>query len=124
MAALLEGGVDVGPGPVVAIITGGNIDTFEKTRYVRRALAEDRRHLRLRVRLRDRRGSKPREMAEIFGLLAAHEINILDIKYQRDRRGLPMGVVQVEFLLETRGGAFADALEASIEGAGFEISRN
>ena len=124
VAALLEGAANVGPGPAVAIITGGNIDTFEKTRYIRRALAEDRRHLRLRVRLRDRRGSKPREMAEIFGLLAEHEINILDIRYQRDRPGLPLGVVQVEFLLETRGGDFADALEASIVSAGFEISRS
>ena len=76
------------------------------------------------MRLRDRRGSKPREMAELFGLLAAHEINILDIRYQRDRPGLPLGVVQVEFLLETRGGAFADDLEASIASAGFEISRS
>jgi threonine dehydratase len=124
VAALLEGGVDVGAGPVVAIITGGNIDTFEKTRYIRRALAEAGRHLRLQVRLRDRRGSKPREMAEIFSLLAEHEINILDIDYQRDRPGLPLGVVLVEFLLETRGGEFADALEASLIAAGFEISRN
>ena len=45
-----------------------------------------------------------------------------DSKAKRDQPGLPLGVVQVEFLLETRGGEFADSLESSVVSAGFELA--
>jgi len=121
IAALLEGILDLPAGPVVSIVSGGNIDTFEKMRYFRRALVEERRHLRIRVRLPDRRGSKPRKMAEIFDLLARHELNVLDIKYRRDTPDLPLGVVQVEFHLETRGRNHAALAREAIESSGIGL---
>jgi len=121
IAALLEGILDLPPGPTVAIVSGGNVDTFEKMRYFRRALVEERRHLRIRVRLPDRRGSKPRKMAEIFQLLAQHQLNVLDIKYRRDTPDLPLGVVQVEFHLETRGRNHAAMACQAIEESGIGL---
>ncbi len=91
------------PGPIVVVVSGGNIDTFDKTRFVNRALAVELRHLPLRVRIEDRRGSKPRAMATLFGLIAEHDLNVLDIAYRRDKDDLPLGQVEVELLLETRG---------------------
>jgi len=90
-------------------------------RYFRRALVEERRHLRIRVRLPDRRGSKPRKMAEIFDLLAQLELNVLDIKYRRDTPDLPLGVVQVEFHLETRGRNHAALAREAIESSGIGL---
>lgn len=127
VAALLDGGLrDVLPetGPVVAVVSGGNIDTFEKTRFVRRALAAERRHLRIRVRMHDRRGSSPRRMAELFALLADHELNILAIGYRRDAPDLPMGIVEVELLLETRGAEDAERAVATLVAAGFDVATN
>jgi threonine dehydratase len=65
VAAFLSGKLPAFGGPAMAVISGGNIDTFEKTRYIRRALAEEERHLRINVRLVDRRGSKPRQMSHL-----------------------------------------------------------
>ncbi len=109
-------------GPIVAVISGGNMDTFEKTRYVRRALAADHRHLRIRVQMPDRRGSSPRQMADLFRLLGEQEVNILAINYRRDTLDLPLSVVEVELLLESRGGDHAVATTASLTAAGFDVA--
>jgi len=125
VAALLDGALREelqAGGPIVAIVSGGNMDTFEKTRYVRRALAAERRHLRVRVRVDDRRGCSPRRMAELFHLLADHEVNILDVTYRRDALDLPAGVVELEALLETRGLEDAEAIMASLDAAGFALA--
>ncbi len=124
IAALLNGTLnDVIPtdGPVVAIISGGNMDTFQKTRYVRRALAADHRHLTIRVRMADRRGSSPRQMAELFGLLADHQVNILEVAYRRSTLDLPLGIVEVAMLLETRGVDDAERVTMALADAGFEL---
>ncbi len=121
VAALLDGKVRLPDGPAVAILSGGNVDTFEKMRYFRRALVEERRHLRIRVKLLDRRGSKPRKMAEIFQLLADHQLNVLHIAYRRDTPDLPLGVVQVEFHLETRGRRHAEAIQRASTDAGIGL---
>ena len=116
LAALLDDTMHL-PGPVVVIVSGGNIDTFDKTRYINRALAVQQRHLPLRVRIEDRRGTKPDRMARLFRMIAEHDQNILDIEYHRDTADLPLGMVEVELLLETRGEAHAaqllDALTTS-----------
>ena len=108
-------------GPSVVLVSGGNIDTFEKTRYNRRALIEERRHHHVRVRLIDRRGSKPREMSKLFQLLGEHELNVLDIAHHRDTPNVPLGLVEVELLLETRGAAHARAITDALAGAGFDL---
>lgn len=125
VAALHEGALSEAlpaSGPVVAVVSGGNMDTFEKTRYVRQALAAERRHLRIRVQMPDRRGSSPRQMASLFHVLADHELNILAVNYRRNTPDLPLSVVEVELLLETRGGEHADAVARALATAGFSVT--
>ena len=125
IAAMLDGRINdviACDGPVVAIVSGGNMDTFQKTRYVRRALAAERRHLNIKLRLTDRRGSTPQQMAELFQLLASHEVNILDLSSRRAALDLPVGVVEINMLLETRGGDDAHAVTASLARAGFQFA--
>ena len=95
---------------------------LQKTRYVRRALAADHRHLITRVRMEDRRGGSPRQMADLFQLLADHEINILEIAYRRSTHDLPLGIVEVVMLLETRGPEDADMVLMALADAGFELA--
>ena len=121
LAACLDGRLRLPRGPVALIVSGGNLDTFEKTRFIRRALARQRRHEPVRIRLVDRRGSKPREMARLFALLADHDVNVLDIAYRREQSTIPMGQVEVELLLETRGAEHADAVQRGIHDAGFHL---
>ena len=119
LAALLESSQPF-PTPIVSIVSGGNLDTFDKTRYINRALAVEKRHLPIRVRIEDRRGSKPRSMARLFSLIAENDLNVLDIAYRRDTAGLPLGQVEVELLLETRGLDDASGLLRSLAHAGWE----
>ncbi|MEE8104208.1 MAG: threonine ammonia-lyase [Planctomycetota bacterium] len=121
LAALMSGQVRPPAGPCVVVVSGGNLDTFEKTRYIRRALVEQKRHLSVRLRLIDRRGSKPREMARLFTLLGVHEMNVLDIAYRRDSANVPLGQVEIELLLETRGAAHARAITDALQKAGYEL---
>ncbi|MHC4578365.1 MAG: threonine ammonia-lyase [Planctomycetota bacterium] len=120
-AAFLNGSLPLLGGPTVVLVSGGNIDTFEKTRYIRRALVHERRNHAVRLRLVDRRGSKPRAMATLFRLLGEHEMNVLDIAYRRDTPDLPLGLVEVELLLETRGDAHATAITEALRQAGFHL---
>ncbi len=120
IAALAAGKISLPPSDAVAVISGGNIDTFAKTRFIRRALAGDRRHLRMRVRLEDRRGSRPRQMARLFTVLAQEEVNVLHIGDRRDTPDLPVGIVEVELLLETRGSDHADLLDRALNESGFD----
>lgn len=122
LAAFLSGALPPPRGDVVAIVSGGNIDTFEKTRYIRRALAGQRRHHRVRVRLVDRRGSKPREMARLFGLIADHDMNVLAVSYRRDTPMVPLGLVEVELLVEARGAAHTRALDEALAESGFDTA--
>jgi hypothetical protein len=61
-------------------------------------------------------------MAELFRLLADHELNILSISYQRDTENLPLGVVEVGILLETRGADDAEAVLGTLTSAGFDLA--
>lgn len=121
IAALLRGRLTLPAGPAVAVVSGGNIDTFEKTRYIRRALAEEQRHLRVRVKLPDRRGSRPRLMSQLFQILAVQEVNILHIEDRRNMPDLPVGIVEVALFLETRGPEHALGVEDALRDAGFDV---
>jgi threonine dehydratase len=109
-------------GPIVTVVSGGNMDTFQKTRYIRRALAAEHRHLVVRVRMPDRRGGGPRQMADLFGLLADHQVNMLEIAYRRSTHDLPLGIVEVVMLLETRGARDAEIVTMALADAGFELA--
>jgi len=121
LAACLAGSLRLPRGPVALVVSGGNLDTFEKTRFIRRALANQRRHEPVRVRMIDRRGSKPREMSRLFALLADHDVNVLDIDYRREAREVPLGRVEVRLLLETRGAEHADTVQRALDEAGFDL---
>jgi threonine dehydratase len=122
VAALLAGALRLPDGPVVAIVSGGNVDTFEKARFIRRALAAEIRHVRIHVRLVDRRGRKPREMARIFGVLAEQDVNVLDIGYRREAADLPIGLVEVALLLETRGPEHSQSVADDLRRQGFDVT--
>ena len=61
-------------------------------------------------------------MAELFGLLADHEVNILEIAYRRSTFDLPLGVLEVVMLLETRGTEDAESVTMALVDAGFEVA--
>jgi threonine dehydratase len=118
VAALLEtGGLDAPEfeTPVVAILSGGNVDPLLLMRLIRYGLAAAGRFLSLRLRLTDRPGA----LAQLLNELAAVDVNVVDVEHGRTSSGLGLGEVEVAVTLETRGPDHAQAVLSRLSAAGY-----
>ena len=114
VAALMEEPVDFEP-PVVAIVSGGNIDPLVLLRVVRHGLAAAGRYLSLRIRISDTPGS----LANLLTLLGSSGSNVLDVEHLRTHPQLRVDEVEVSIRLETRGPEHAEAVLAALAEAGY-----
>ncbi|MEO6628278.1 MAG: threonine ammonia-lyase, partial [Aquihabitans sp.] len=97
LAALLTNRVP-GDGPVVAILSGGNVDPLALTRLIEHGLSAAGRYLRLRVVVPDRPGA----LAEVSHAVAREGLNVLSVEHHREGVRLGIDEVEVLFTLETR----------------------
>ncbi|HET7568236.1 MAG TPA: threonine ammonia-lyase [Gaiellaceae bacterium] len=118
VAALLAGKVG-GAGPVVPVLSGGNVDAATLIQVMRRGLAVSGRYLVLRTRVLDR----PGELAKLLGLLAGERVNVVEVEHQREAAGVPVGETGVELTLLTRDRAHCDALVAKLRDWGYPVER-
>ncbi|QDU84433.1 L-threonine dehydratase catabolic TdcB [Planctomycetes bacterium Pla163] len=115
VAALLAG--RIGAGDVVcSLMCGGNIDLNLIARVIERGLTKAGRYHAMRLRTRDVPG-RLRAMAEV---LAEHGANIVDISHFRAGWRIPVGSVEIEVLIETRGAGEGRAIELELTERGFE----
>lgn len=101
-AHLMELGKESGShyeGPVVAVISGGNIDPLLLLRIIRQGLTVAGRYLQLQVKVPDR----PGELASVLGLLARERCNVLEVLHHRRVLGLKVNEVAISMTLETMG---------------------
>ena len=117
VAALLAGAVRA-DAPVVAVLSGGNIDPMLMMRVIERGLAAAGRYLRFTVRCVDR----PGQLAALLGLIGTHGANIDDVEHRRHDPRLRLGEVEVELSVETRGAEHSDRLMQALRGAGYEVA--
>ncbi|MEU8661341.1 threonine ammonia-lyase [Actinoplanes philippinensis] len=117
-AALLTGAYVPASGPVVAILSGGNIDPMLLLRVIEHGLASAGRFLRLAVRCSDR----PGELARLLREIAAQRANIVDVNHSRQSPRLSFGEVEVALSVETRGPAHSSALIKALRDAGYRVA--
>ena len=117
VAALLSGVVR-DPGPVVAVLTGGNIDPLLMIRVIERGLAAAGRYLRITVRCPDR----PGQLAALLALIGQLGANVDDVGHRRHEAALRLGEVEVELSVETRGAEHSDRLVQALRAAGYAVS--
>ncbi|MFF1874498.1 MULTISPECIES: threonine ammonia-lyase [Streptomycetaceae] len=117
VAALLER-PDSFEGPVVAVLSGGNIDPQLMQRVLRHGLAVAGRYLSLRVRLTDRPGS----LADLLGVLTRVDANVLDVAHVRIDPRLGLTEVEVDLHLETKGPEHCDLVVSELRDAGYVVS--
>ena len=103
--------------PVVAVISGGNIDPVLLLKVVQHGMAAAGRYLSLRLRVPDRPGS----LAAVLGQLAAVGANVLEVENERTDTHLPVGEVDIFVVLETRGPDHADEVVSALTRAGFAV---
>jgi threonine dehydratase len=101
--------------PVVAVISGGNIDPILLLRVVQHGMAAAGRYLSLRLRVPDRPGS----LAAVLAELAAVGANVLEIEHERTSTRLDIGDVEVFVVLETRGPDHAEEVLSALLRAGY-----
>jgi threonine ammonia-lyase medium form len=117
VARLLD--VDQGchEGPVVAVLSGGNIDPLLLLRIIRSGLAAAGRYLQFRVRVPDSPGS----LAELLADLADADANVLEIGHVRTGATLAVDEVEIAVQLETKGSAHCEELLAALRDKGYSI---
>jgi len=118
VAALMDRPSDFAT-PVVAVLSGGNIDPLLLSKVLRHGLISAGRFLSLRVRIPDR----PGELARLLSVLAARAANVLDVEHSRTGRGLHLDEAEVLLQLETRGRSHGDDVLVGLSEAGYPAAR-
>ena len=103
--------------PVVAVLSGGNIDPLVLLHVTQHGLVAAGRFLSLRIEISDRPGSLARLLA-LTGELGA---SVVDVEQSRLGSTLALGDVQVDLRLETRGQEHRDELLERLAQAGYHV---
>ena len=103
--------------PMVAVLTGGNIDPVLLMRVIQHGMLAAGRYLSVRVRIADR----PGELARLLGLVAELGANVVDVEHSRTTSHLDLGEVEVALSVETRGAEHRVELLAALSAAGHAV---
>ncbi len=117
LAALLEYPELSRDGPIVLVVSGGNIDPFLLDRILFIGLSREGRLLRLQSAL----GDRPGRLAEFLAVAAAAQANVRHILHDRESPGLGPGEVTVELELEVRGRDHAGEVLRAYAANGFPV---
>lgn len=118
LAALLAGRVTLdSERPVVAIVSGGNIDVDMIARIIERGLVRSGRRLQLRVQLPDRPGA----LHAFTGVIAKTQANILGIEHDRTGAAIPIGKTEVILSVAVHDTAHGDLLINHLTEAGYVV---
>lgn len=85
-------------GPVVAVLSGGNVDPLLMQRVLTHGMAAAGRYLSLRLRLTD----SPGALATLLSVLSGVDANVLDVSHVRTDPRLGLTEAEVEVHLETK----------------------
>ena len=116
VAAILDD-PDSFEGPVVASLSGGNIDPLLLNRVLRTGLATSGRFLMLQIRLADQPGA----LAKLVTCVGDMGTNIIQVSHTHMNPALAISEVDVELELETRGFEHREQILAQIMAQGFEV---
>jgi threonine dehydratase len=118
VAALLDAGARF-PGPVCAVLSGGNVDPLLLMHLIRHGLSADGRFLILQVTVPDR----PGQLATLLARVGALGANVVDVSHSRTVGRLALGDAVVVLSLETRGPDHCAELIAALEVAGYQVTQ-
>ncbi|MER7957229.1 threonine ammonia-lyase [Streptomyces sp. NPDC096030] len=104
-------------GPVVAVLSGGNVDPVLMQRVLRHGMAAGGRYLSLRLRVTDRPGA----LATLLAVLTVVDANVLDVSHVRTDPRLGLTEAEVELHLETKGPEHCREVEAALRDAGYVV---
>ena len=104
-------------GPVVAVLSGGNIDPLLLLRIIRHGMASAGRYLQFRVRVPD----KPGSLAGLLADLAAADANVLVVEHVRTGTTIRVDEVEIGLQLETRGHEHCEEVLRALRTKGYQL---
>jgi threonine dehydratase len=117
LAAVLAGKVP-GSGPVVTVLSGGNVDPLLLIKLIDHGLTAAGRYLMLRIVLDDRPGA----LAGVTQALATMGLNVLSVEHHRSGVALPLDRVEVLVTLETRDPEHRDEVLRALRADGYDVT--
>ena len=116
VAALLDTPNDFA-GPVVAVLSGGNIDPLLLGKVIRHGMAAAGRYLNLHVTIPD----SPGGLAQLLTEVSAAGANVIEVAHERISPALLLDEVEVQLQLETRGGDHSEQLLTRLRERGYRV---
>ena len=116
VAALLDSPHDFA-GPVVAVLSGGNIDPLLLGKVIRHGMAAAGRYLNLHVTIPD----VPGGLAQLLTEVGASGANVLEVMHERISPTLLLDEVEVQLQLETRGPQHSEQVLARLRERGYRV---
>jgi threonine dehydratase len=116
VAALLADPQSFEP-PVVAVLSGGNVDPLLMMRVIRHGMASAGRYLQVRVVTTDRPGS----LAALLRVLADTDANVLEVEHSRTGPALGVNQVEIGLQLETQGPDHCKQVLHTLSEAGYQL---
>ncbi|MEV6326671.1 threonine ammonia-lyase [Streptomyces sp. NPDC051909] len=104
-------------GPVVAVLSGGNVDPLLLQRILRHGMAAAGRYLSLRLKVTDRPGA----LATLLAVLTVVDANVLDVSHVRTDPRLGLTEAEVELHLETKGPEHCEEVTEALRDAGYTV---
>ncbi|MEU4711374.1 threonine ammonia-lyase [Nocardia salmonicida] len=117
VAAVLASALQDLPGPVVTILSGGNIDPLLLTRVIGHGLSAAGRYLAMHVTIDDRPGA----LSALLAVVGRAGASVVDVVHSRTGPWLAVDEVEVSLTVETRGAAHRDDVLDALRAAGFRV---
>ncbi|WP_243227403.1 threonine ammonia-lyase [Microbacterium sp. CIAB417] len=114
VAALMTGKISAS-GPVVSVLSGGNIDPLLLQRVISNGLSAAGRYMTMRIPLPDR----PGQLVQVSEVIARVGANVTEVLHTRHGQGLQISQVILQVSVETRGVEHRAEVIAALEAAGF-----
>lgn len=114
-AAIMTGLV-ASDGPVVAVLSGGNIDPLFMERVIGRGLAASQRFLKVRIALPDR----PGQLAIIAQIVSDEQANVVEVLHSQHDAWTSISDVSIDISVTTRGPEHAERVLEALRRAGYE----
>ncbi len=119
VAALLEQPTSF-EAPVVAVLSGGNIDPLLMLRVLRHGMSAAGRDLQIRLLMPDRPGS----LVAVLAVLAQADANVLEVEHTRTGVEMTLNDVEIGLQIETKGPEHCQSVLQALGTAGYPVRRD
>jgi threonine dehydratase len=104
--------------PVVAVLSGGNVDPLLLMRVIRFGMSAAGRYLQFHIRVKDRPGS----LARLLAVLAEESANVLEVEHVRTGPRLRVDEVEIGLRLEMQGSTHCRDVMARLRAEGYPLT--